>query len=152
MARIEVGFVTAAAVFAAGIAEDRQREGMRKFVSAEDEGSLKQEYIDRFTSECDLALQRLLRQRNVKVKTLRAEDGYAWPEYHKGWLRYGCDLTVEPDELKPAIEALLNPEFAGSYDASLESAASDFVTAHLAPELFDEVSVTFHVAAQTPDA
>ena len=94
MARVEVGFVTAAAVFAAGMSEERQREGMRKYVSTDDEGSLAQGYVERFTSECDFALQRLLRERRSAAKSLRAEDGYAWPEYHKGWLRYGCKGNV----------------------------------------------------------
>jgi hypothetical protein len=82
------------------------------------------------------------------VKSLRAEDGYAWPEYHKGWLRFGCNLMVEDHELDRAIAILSDPHFAGSYDALLEAAARDFVERQFSPKVFDEVSVTFYVAAQ----
>ena len=148
MTRVEVGFITAAAVFAAGTAEDQQRGSMRRFVSTDDEGSFAAEYVARFVSEFDFALQRLLRNRQPMIKSLRAEDGYAWPEYHKGWLRFGCNLMVEDHELAQAIDILSDPHFAGSYDALLEAAASDFVASHFSAEVFEEVSVTFYVAAQ----
>jgi hypothetical protein len=152
MARVEVGFVTAVAVFASVASEDRQREGVAPFVDRVDPGSLAQGYIAHFVSEFDFALQRLLRQRKPSVKSLRAEDGYAWPEHHKGWLRFGCNLMVEQDELGSAIDILSDPEFAGTYDALLETAASDFIESQLSPELFKEISVTFHVAAQPGNA
>jgi hypothetical protein len=152
MARVEVGFVTAAAVFAAETSEVQRREGMRQFVSRDDESSLAEGYIARFVSEFDFALQRLLRQRKPTVRSLRAEDGYAWPEYHKDWLRFGCNLMVDRDELDPAVDILSNPEFAGTYDALLEAAARDFVESQFSPELFEEISVTFHVAAEPGNA
>ena len=152
MARVEVGFVTAAAVFAAGTAEVLQRERMRKFVSSDDEGSFAPEHVARFVSKFDFALQGLLRNREPMIKSLRAEDGYAWPEYHKGWLRFGCNLMVEDHELDRAIAILSDPQFAGSYDALLEAAARDFIERQFSREVFDEVSVTFYVAPQSGTA
>ena len=152
MARVEVGFVSAAAVFAAGLSESQHRDAMRSFVSSDDEGSLAPGYVASIVSEFDFALQRLLRERSAMVRSLRAEDGYAWPEYHKQWLRFGCNLMVDGDELDAAVDLLSDPEFAGTFDALLEVAASDFVERRLPSELFEDISVTFHVAAEPGNA
>jgi len=151
MSTLNIGFVSSIATFSRGLSRVQREAAMRQSDVPDMPGDLRDDVCERFVSLCDFALQRLLRERS-SLKTVRIQDGYGYAEHHKDWLRLGCDVVVEDDELDRAIEFLEKPENAGVLDARFEAATQEFIDAHFPAGTFHELSCALYLLEEPTNA
>jgi hypothetical protein len=147
MATMNIGFVSSIAEFVKSLPRLGREDALRPFESAEDPDDvhIREDIAEAFASLCDLGLKRTLHDQHSGIATLRVEIGYAYAEHHKDWLRLGCELMVEEDEVDASISFLLEPQNAALFEARLRQATMEFVRQHLNASLFAQFSSSFHL-------
>ena len=146
MATMNVGFVSAAGIFLPELSRKEREDVLRPFEATDETGELclKDELTERYASLCDLGLKRVLREVAPTLKTLRMEVGYSWVEHHKDWLRLGCELMVEKEEMDEAIEFLSDPGVTPRLERRLRDATKEFLAVIQLP-IFEEVSCAYYI-------
>jgi len=153
MATFNIGFVSVVATFSPTAPLTERKSVCHVFEDSDDvpeDSPATIALAQRFASLCDFGLKRVVAERKAGLKTLRAEDGYGWPEHHKDWLRLGCELIVEEEELTEAVAFLSNPMNAGAFDMRLEEATREFIDSSLRRSTFAELSCSFELL-QSPE-
>jgi hypothetical protein len=123
------------------------QEALRPFESAEDPDDvhIREDIAEAYASLCDLGLKRTLHDQHSEIATLRIEIGYAYAKHHKDWLRLGCELMVEAEEVDPSMTFLLEPQNAALFEDRLNQATTEFVRQHLGASLFAQISSSYHL-------
>jgi hypothetical protein len=152
MSALNIGFVSSIASFAKRFSRAERDAALREVDVPDQEGDLRDEVGDRFASLCDLALKRVLREAQCPLKTIRVESGYGYAEHHKDWLRLGCGIVVEEEELDEALSFLQQPANAGIFDARIEVATKEFIDGNFREGLFGELSCSFYLLEEPQNA
>lgn len=153
MATFNIGHASVIALFSPTESLSERKSVCRTFEDADSTPNDSPETIalaQQFASQCDFGLKRLLAEKKSVLKTLRIENGYGWPEYNKNWLRLGCELMVEEEELDEALAFLETPMNAALFEVKLEVATKEFIALSLRRSAFTEVSSSFHLL-QNPE-
>jgi hypothetical protein len=147
MATLNIGFISAAAIFAEKWSRADRRAALRdlEMLAEDGERCVRDEIAEQFVSLCDFALKCSVADAGGGPKTLRAEIGYGYAEHDKDWLRLGGELLVEEEEADDALALIEAPEVAGLLELRLEEATREFVERHFGSGLFPEVSCSFYL-------
>ena len=147
MATMNIGFVSSIAEFVPSLSRSGREDALRPFESAEDPDDIhiREDIAEAYASLCDLGLKRTLRDQHSKIATLRIEIGYAYAEHRKDWLRLGCELMVEAEEVDLSMTFLLDPQNAALFEDRLSQATTEFVRQHLSAAIFAQVSSSYHL-------
>lgn len=152
MSALNIGFVSSIASFEKRISRLERDAALREVDVPDHEGDLRDEVGNRFASLCDLALKRVLREAHSPLKTIRVESGYGYAEHHKDWLRLGCEIIVEEEELHEAISFLQQPANAGIFDAGIEIATDEFIDGNFQEGVFGDLSCSFYLLEEPQNA
>jgi hypothetical protein len=147
MATMNIGVVSSIAEFVTSLSRPGRDDTLGPFESSEDPDDvhIREDIAEAYASLCNLGLKRTLHDQHSGIATLRVEIGYAFAEHHKDWLRLGCELMVEEDEVDASISFLLEPQNAALFEARLDQATKEFVAQHLNASLFAQISSSFHL-------
>ena len=144
MSTLNIGFVSSIANFNRKLSRAQRNAALQPSAAPDIPDDIRDDVCDRSSALCDFALQRVLRERS-SLRTVRVQDGYAYAEHHKDWLRLGCDIVLDDSELEDAIEFLEDPENAGLLDQRFEAATREFIDATFPAGTFPELSCALYL-------